>query len=80
MYDSTFSGEVTYVPIPAAGRISVDGTLTPKQEFLKNNRQAARAASLLYKKYKNTKIPFNVSGGLQEPVFRFGSRPQQAVN
>lgn len=80
MYDGTFSGKVMFETIPAAGSLAVDGMLTPKQEFIRANRQAARAAALLYKKYRNTKIPFNVTGRLQDPVFRFGPRPQQTIN
>lgn len=80
MYDGTFSGRVTFAQKPSGGSIVINGTLSPKQTFIRKNRQAARASALLYKKYRNTKIPFNVTGRLQEPVFRFGSRPQQANN
>lgn len=80
MYDGTFSGTVSFAAIPAMGSLIIDGMLSPKQEFMRKNRQVARAAALLYKKYRSTDIPFNVTGRLQEPVFRFGPRPQQAGN
>ena len=80
MYDGTFSGRVTFASVPSAGSLVIDGTLSPNQEYVKKDNQTARAAALLYKKYRDTKIPFNITGQLQDPVFRFGTRPQQLIN
>ena len=75
-YDTSFSGQVRFGPMMSESSFLIDGTLSLKQEFVSQNRQVARAAALLYKKYRNTEIPFNVTGQLQKPIFRFGMRPQ----
>jgi len=71
-YEGEFTGQLQVVPQLQESRIEIKGDLVPQQAYMEQNRQVARAASLLFKKYNTTKIPYSVSGTLKEPVFRFG--------
>ncbi len=67
-----FSGAVTIVPGWSGATIDLGGIVIPEPGYIRKNKAAARAAALLYKKYKSTRLPYRVSGTLREPVFRFG--------
>jgi type II secretion system protein N len=71
-YEGEFTGQVQLVSQLQESRFEIKGDLVPQQAYMEQNRQVARAASLLFKKYNTTKIPYSVSGTLKEPVFRFG--------
>ncbi len=73
-YDGSFAGSVRLIELWRASVLAVNGTLSPKQEYIEKNRQVARAVALLYRKYKSSTIPFNLTGTLEDPVFVFGSR------
>ena len=73
LYDCDFSGTIVVKRLWRASDLDSVGTMTPKQEYLEKNRQVARTAALLYKKYKRSTIPFRLSGTLEAPVFAFGS-------
>jgi len=73
-YDGSFVGSVRLRELWRASVLAVNGTLSPKQEYIEKNRQVARAVALLYRKYKSSTIPFNLTGTLEDPVFLFGNR------
>ena len=72
MYDTDFEGQIEKGPLVQESSVAITGRLSPRQEYIQNNRQVARAAALLYKKYKNTSIPYLIRGSLREPFFQFG--------
>lgn len=71
-YDATFSGQIASAHQWQESELEISGTLSPKEKYMKQNRQVARAVALLYRKYKTTTIPYKVSGSFREPVFQFG--------
>lgn len=71
-YEGEFTGQLRLESQLQESRLEIKGDLVPQQAYMEQNRQVARAASLLFKKYNTTKIPYSVSGTLREPVFRFG--------
>lgn len=73
-YDANFNGSIKLRRLWRASILSVGGTISPKQEYLEKNRQVARAAALLYKKYKSSTIPYKLTGTLEDPVFIFGDK------
>ena len=73
-YDGAFSGSVKLKRLWRASVLDVAGTLSPRQEYLEENRQVARAAALLYKKYKRSTIPFQLTGTMEDPLFAFGEK------
>lgn len=72
-YDGDFTGSITLRELWRASVLALNGTISPKQEYIEKNRQVARAVALLYRKYKSSTIPFRLTGNLEDPVFAFGT-------
>lgn len=73
LYDGNFSGLVEIAPGWRAASLAIEGRLSPRPEYIRQNRFIARTAALLYKKHQSTRIPYRVSGSFREPVFQFGN-------
>lgn len=73
LYDGDFTGSIKLRELWRASVLALNGTISPKQEYIEKNRQVARAVALLYRKYKSSTIPFMLTGNLEEPVFAFGT-------
>ncbi len=71
-YGGKFSGQIDFTGQWQEGAITVTGVMVPKAEYVKQNRQVARAVSLLYAKYGSREIPYSIGGSLRDPLFRFG--------
>jgi len=72
-YDGDFTGSIKLRELWRASVLALNGTISPKQEYIEKNRQVARAVALLYRKYKSSTIPFRLTGNLEDPVFAFGT-------
>lgn len=72
-FDGYFTGAIKLKKLWRASSIALSGTISPKQEYLEKDRQVARAAALLYKKYKSSTIPYKLTGNLEDPIFAFGN-------
>ena len=73
-YDGDFKGSIQLKELWRASPLAVSGTISPKQDYIEQDRQLARAVALLYKKYKSSTIPYLLTGNLEDPVFAFGTR------
>lgn len=72
-YDGRFSGQISLSRQLQESELDISGELIPHQDFLDQNRQAARAVALLKNKYGSDAIPYRISGSFREPVFTFGN-------
>lgn len=77
-YDGQFSGRVDFAGQWQEGAVTVTGVLVPREEYVMQNQQVARAVSLLYKKYGSNEIPYSISGSFREPIFQFGETAPDA--
>jgi type II secretion system protein N len=75
-YNGQFDGQVHVAGQWQESTLSIKGKLQPQDTYVKQNRQVARAVSLLYKKYGTSAIPYNISGKFREPLFQFGESGQ----
>ncbi|MEE4166353.1 MAG: type II secretion system protein GspN [Desulfocapsaceae bacterium] len=73
-YDGDFSGSIQLKELWRASVLDVSGSISPKQEYIEQDRQVARAVALLYRKYKSSTLPYRLTGNLENPVFAFGAR------
>ena len=76
-YDGDFSGQISLAAQWQESAISISGELKPQEKYVKQNRQVARAVSLLYNKYGSRAIPYSISGSFRDPVFQFGETVQK---
>jgi len=76
LLDSIFSGTVAFGPQWQDATLDITGTINPKQDYLQKNPEVARSVALLRRKYRNSAIPYRLSGSFQVPIFQFGSASQ----
>lgn len=78
-FTGNFSGEISIAGQWQESTLSVSGTLLPRDNYVKENQQVARAVELLYKKYGTREIPYRVDGSIREPQFQFGPTDQNVL-
>lgn len=71
--DAEFEGSVKISDNVSLSNLSVSGSMVPQKVFLKEKPQVLRVVKRLQKQYRKTALPFNISGTIGNPRFRFGT-------
>ncbi len=71
--DAEFEGSVNISDRVESSNVNVSGSLVPQKDFLKEKPQVLRVVKRLQKQYRKTALPFNISGTIGNPRFRFGT-------